>query len=288
MNAVYLAFKAFDIHELLCHAIADAAGLYSRAGLSVTLLDSTFTPDDALPENTFHAATGAALASFLSGQQRKVVFVACDRPMFWLYGRPGIESVRQLAQGRVATFTDIAPPARFLRRFLNEAGIAPGLLPCRDDASRLGLLSSCSVDGALISSFYLPHEVVSRGTQQLALLGDSIRLPSTGLAVTTEFYLESPELVAGMVGVYQEAMKLVFDDDQSVLRSVLVETFARTPEGLDGAVQVIRHCYNPFCYSCDDILQPAVDSLAAGMGLSVRPAEELYEFKYIESYNQSL
>ena len=108
MNDVYLAYKAYDLHELLCHAIADAAGIYARAGLSVKLLDSTFTPDDALPENTFHAACGAALASFLAGQQRKVVFVACDRPMFWLYARAGIDSVAKLSRGRVATFPDVA------------------------------------------------------------------------------------------------------------------------------------------------------------------------------------
>lgn len=285
MNAVYLAYKAFDIHELLCHAIAERAGLYARAGLAVTLLDSTFTPDEALPDNTFHVATGAAMASFLAGRQRKVVFVACDRPMFWLYGRPGIHSVEQLAQGRVATFTDIAPPAKFLRRFLQEAGIAPGLLPCRDDASRLGLLSSCSVDGALISSFYLPYEVEAHGTRQLAFLGDAMRLPSTGLAVDNVLHLENPELVASMVGVYQVAMKLVFDDDETALRAALQEVFGKSPEGLDAAVRVIRHCYNPFGYSYDSVLQPAVDSLAAGMGLSTRSSRELYDFKYIKSYS---
>ena len=84
MKHIHLAFKAYDVHELLCHAIADATGLYTDAGLAVALIDSTFVPDEALPENTFHAACGAALGSFLAGQRRKVVFVACDKPMFWL------------------------------------------------------------------------------------------------------------------------------------------------------------------------------------------------------------
>ena len=285
MNDVYLAYKAYDIHELLCHAIADAAGLYARAGLSVKLLDATFTPDDALPENTFHAACGAALASFLTGQQRKVVFVACDRPMFWLYGRAGIESVDQLAQGRVATFPDVAPPSKFLQKYLKESGVAPGLLPCRDDTSRLGLLASCSVDGALISSNYLPHEVEARGARQLAFLGDSLRLPSTGLAVSSELHQSNPKLVAGMVNVYQQAMKLVFDDDQTILRSALQRSFDQEEEGLDMAIRVIRQCYNPFGYSYENVLQDAIDGFAAGMGLASRSSRELYEFKYIKSYN---
>ena len=55
MKHIHLAFKAYDVHELLCHAMAEATGLYTDAGLAVTLIDSTFVPDEALPENTFHA-----------------------------------------------------------------------------------------------------------------------------------------------------------------------------------------------------------------------------------------
>lgn len=283
MTCVYLAYKAYDPHELLCHAVADEAGLYAGAGLRVTLLDTTFTPDEALPENTFHAACGAALASFLAGGQRKVVFVACDRPMFWLYGRPGVDSVDKLAQGRVATFPDNTPPARFLQKLLADSGVAPGLLPCRDDASRLGLLTSCSVDGALLSSHVLPHEVEARGARQLAFIGDCLRLPSTGLAVTSEFCQEQPQLVAKMVGVYKEAMNLVFDEDDALLRLALQRRFGKPAEGIDRAVEIIRQCYNPAGYSFDDVLQPAVDQLAAGMGLPARPSRDLYEFSYIKS-----
>lgn len=285
MTDIYLAYKAYDIHELLCHAIADTAGLYREAGLNVCLRDSTFIPDEALPENTFHAACGAALASFLSGHPRKVVYVACDRPMFWLYGRRDIESIGQLDQGRLATYPDNTPPGKILSGLIENWGIAPGLLPSRDDVSRLGLLASGSVDGALISSYFLPHEVEARGGNQLVLVGDSIRLPSAGLAVAGELYEEKPELVAVMVGIYQQAMKIIFKDEQSILRTTLREAFGKTDEGMDKSIEVIRHCYNPFGYSYDSVLQPAVDSMAAAMGLASRSSKDLYEFKYIKSYN---
>jgi len=285
MRDIYLGFKAFDVHELLCHGIAEAGGFYDDAGISVKLLDTTFMPDGALPENTFHVACGAALASFLSGRKRKIVFVACDRPMFWLYGRPGIDSVDQLKQGRVATFPDPAPPSRFLQAVLKKAGVAPGLLPSRDDVARLALLKSGSVDAALLSSHFLPAEVEQHGARQLAFVGENLRLPSTGLAVSSDMFDEQPELVSSMVGVYQQAMKSVFDDDQSLLREVLLQSFAKPEQSLDQAVQVIRDCYNPFGYSYDNLLQSAVDNMAAGMGLSSRGSGELYEFKYVKSYN---
>ncbi len=55
--------------------------------------------------------------------------------------------------------------------------------------------------------------------------------------------------------------------------------------GLEQTIEVIRHCYNPFGYSYDNVLSSAVDNMAAGMGLATRDAGELYEFKYINSYN---
>jgi ABC-type nitrate/sulfonate/bicarbonate transport system substrate-binding protein len=285
VKKIYLAFKAYDVHELLCHAIAESTGLYAQAGLSVTLLDATFVPDDALPENTFHAACGAALAGYLRGQQRKVVFVACDKPMFWLYGRRGIDSVEQLAQARVATFPDVAPPSHFLRKLLSDAGIAPGLLPSRDDTARLALLTSASVDAALLSSLYLPHEVESRGPRRIAFIGDTLRLPSTGLAVSGELNDTQPQLVAQMVNIYQEAMKLVHSDNDEVFRSVLVSDFGMPAETLAGSMALVRDCYNPFGYSYDSLLQSAVDGMAAGLGLSSRAPADLYEFKYIKSHH---
>jgi hypothetical protein len=285
MTEIHLGFRAYDVHELLCHGIAEAAGYYADAKLTVKLLDTTFLPEEALPEKTFHAACGAALASFLSGHKRKVVFIACDRPMFWLYGRQGIASVEQLAQARVATFPEAAPPAKFLDRILAAADVAPGLIPCRDDAARLAMLTSGSVDAALLGSRYMPAQVLSRGCKQLVSVGESLRLPSTGLAISQYLFESEPQLVASMVDIYQQAMKHVFDDDQELLRKVLMETFEMPEQGLDQAVQVIRDCYNPFGYSCDNLLQSAVDNMAAGMGLSARVAGDLYEFKYIKSYN---
>lgn len=55
-------------------------------GVEVTLIDSTFVPDEQLPSMTFHAACGAALVGWLKGSQG----------------------------ARVAGFSGIAPPAYFL------------------------------------------------------------------------------------------------------------------------------------------------------------------------------
>lgn len=285
MKDVYLGFKAYDVHELLCYAVASVAGFYAEESLSVKLIDTTFVPDEALPERTLHVTCGAALSSFLFGAKRRVVFVACDRPMFWLYAQPGIDTIEQLADGRVATFRDASPPSKFLKKMLQEAGVAPGLLPSRDDVARLGLLASGSVDGALMSSHFLPSEVERVGVRQLAFVGKEIRLPSAGLAVSDKLYEEQPGLIATMVKIHQRAMKAIFDDDQTLLRKALIECFGKREDSLDQAVAVIRECYNPFGYSYESILQPAIDGMAASAGLATRNCSELYDFEYIKSYN---
>jgi hypothetical protein len=81
------------------------------------------------------------------------------------------------------------------------------------------------VDATLISSLYLPHEIKSHGSNQLAFIGAEQRLPSSGLAVTEHLFESEPELVATVTGVYQQAMAHVYADDDRALRSVLTDVF---------------------------------------------------------------
>jgi hypothetical protein len=123
--------------------------------------------------------------------------------------------------------------------------------------------------------------VEARGARLLAFLGDTLRLPSTGLAVTAEMHHANPELVAGMVGVYRRAMDRIFDDDQAALQTVLRDVFNQPAEHLDQAVQLIRHCYNPAGHSHESLLQDAIDGFSAGLGTETRAAAELYDFQYL-------
>ena len=61
MKTVECGIKAFDVHELLCHFVAQRGGFYAVAGLDVRLVDTTFTPDERLPDaDYFQVACGAA------------------------------------------------------------------------------------------------------------------------------------------------------------------------------------------------------------------------------------
>lgn len=282
MKPVQIAFKAFDCHELLCHAVASELDLYRAAGLQPRLIDSTFIADEALKQPAFHAACAAALAGFLKGNALRAVYVACTRPMFWLYGRPGLASLSALEGSRIASFADFAPPTAFLRERLAGAGVRAELLPCRDDAARLGLLRSGSVEAALISSACLPHQLEAEGLRPLVFIGTELQLPSTGLAVADELVTGAPELVAAMVKVYRRATEQIFTND-SLLETVLDKTFSIPATRSGEAARVVRACYTRDG-RCDMALaQRAVDAMARTIGAASRPAADFYDFRFLDS-----
>jgi hypothetical protein len=280
-DRIYLGFKAYDIHELLCHVVAETGGFYQQADLEPGLIDTTFLPDEALPENTFQVACAAALSGFLSGKDLKVILVACDRPMFWLYGRPGIDSIDQLANGKVAAYIDNTPPAKFLQHMLHTADIEAESLPARDDRARLAMLTSGSVDGALLSSCYLPVEIARHHCLPLGFVGDHIRVPSTGLAASGQLLEQKPELASSLVGVYQKALLAIFDEDQTLLRKSLMDKFNIASTDLALAVKTIRSCYVSEGRSDETLLQSAMDLVAGDMGLPTRNFEALYDFCWL-------
>ena len=185
MKTVKCGIKAFDIHELLCHFVAQRGGFYAAAGLDVKLVDTTFTPDEKLPvADYFQVACGAA--AFSRDIAFRVFLAAVTRPMFWLYGSAGTEKVEQLAGKRIATFPPLAPPYWFNRIALRNHGLDPDkdveLKPARDDAIRLGLLREGAVDAALISSAISPVTLQELGLNVLSLVGDEIRFVTSGIA----------------------------------------------------------------------------------------------------------
>ncbi len=109
---VTCGIRAFDPHELLCHAVADRHGFYADEGLTVGLRDTSFTPDADLPATSyFQVACGAAALGRKAGHPWKVVLAGVDRPMFWVYG-----TASSLVGARIAGYPPGSPPDVLLRR----------------------------------------------------------------------------------------------------------------------------------------------------------------------------
>lgn len=278
MTKVNLGFKAFDVHELLCHFVAQRGGFYRQHGLQVGLIDTTFVPDDKLPPRTFHAACGAVLLGYINGATYKVLLVNTDRPMFWLHGANRVNSVAELAGKRIASYPGMAPPAHFLAAI--TASIEVQLLPVSTDVARLGMLRSGDVDVALISSALPPAIMARHGYSNALLLGDEFRAPSTGLAINSALLSEEPELVASMVKAHQQSLAAIHNDD-ALVKLVLAEELGLPVPAVAETVMLVRQLFTKDGRSSKAVEQEAIAAVAARLGVEELPAEPLYDYSQL-------
>lgn len=284
MKTVECGIKAFDIHELLCHFVARRCGYYEAAGLDIRLLDTSFIPDDRLPDaNYFQVACGSALLS--RNVRFRVVLAAVTRPMFWLYGAAGIGAVEQLAGKRIATFPPPAPPYWLNRIVLRKHGLDPDtdveLKPARDDAIRLGLLREGAADAALISSAVSPVAIQRLGLNSLTMLGDELTVVTSGIATTEKIASEDPELVGELVNIYRQSLAVI-RDSPAVIHSILEDVMSISREDAVKTRKLFLPCYTPDGYVDAESLQAGLADLGAEPGMDVPPdAGEIYDLEHL-------
>ena len=282
MTKVQFGFKAFDAHELLCHFVAAKAGLYQRHRLQIELVDITFAVDTDLPQHMFQVSCGAALSSVLQGTPQRVIFVATDRPMFWLYATRDIESLKDLKNKKVATFPAIAPPHQLANIILQRAGVEPKqdvvLAPARDDVARFGLLKTGDADAAVISSAISPVTVKKAGFHELCFFGDMIRMPTTGLAVHATQLKQQAGLVDTLVAILREGLSVLHSDP--VFVADVLQHYFDVPAEITGKTAAMYEKY--FTHdgqTTPEIAQLAVDSLRKSLQIDTPISwQEIYDF----------
>ena len=281
MKTVECGIKAFDIHELLCHFVARRGGFYAAAGLDVKLVDTTFTPDEKLPDaDYFQVACGAAV--FSRSVLFRIFLAAVTKPMFWLYGTAGIDSIKQLAGKRIATYPPLAPPYWFNRIALRNHGLDPDtdveLKPARDDAIRLGMLREGAVDAALISSAVSPVTIQRLGLNILTLVGDEIGFVTSGIATTEKIAQEDPGLVESLVGVYRQSLAVIHDSPAEI-QPILADVMGVSNEVAEKTYELVLPCYSQDGYMDMDAVRESLNSLSSEMGNEAPVnADDLYDF----------
>ena len=282
MKSISIGFKAFDPHELLCHFVASDCGLYKRESLDIELVDITFTTDAELPNNLFQVSCGAALSSALQGYHQRIVFVATDKPMFWLYSKQEIKNINELVNTKIATYPATSPPHHLANLVLNKSGINAakeiGLLPARDDMARLGLLKSGNVDAAVISSAISPVKIEQAGYRILCCLGDLLRVPTTGLAVDQSYLDKEPELVQTITGILLESLSIIHNDPD-MIGSVLGKYFDVGDEFKNDTAKLYQRYFTDNGRTTAAIAQSAIKSLCKSLSIPTTPDwKEIYCF----------
>ena len=281
MTTIEVGFKAFDPHELLCHFVAVNAGLYKRENIDVELIDISFVADTELPSHVCQVSCGAALGSALRGMPQRILFVATDKPMFWIYSNNEIKSLGELARSKIATFPAIAPPYHLANIILKKSGINVERdivwLSARDDVARFGLLASGNVDAAVISSIIAPAKIEQTGKNRLCFFGDKIRIPTTGLAVDQSYLEKETELIKTLVNILKHSLSIIHQDPNAVAR-VLKEYFDVDDSIKMETAELFQNYYTKDGRTTQEIAQNAINTLCKSLSISTIPDwQQIYD-----------
>jgi NitT/TauT family transport system substrate-binding protein len=145
-------------HAVLAFSTSRDKGYYRDEGLEVELiLMSAPIASRALVSGDVEAATvgGAGLPPVLSGAPLRFVFTTYNRPMFWLFGKSELRSVKELKGKKVGVSGIGSGPDSLLRETLRRNGLEGGrdvtILSLGVMPTIYGGLQSGIVDAAMLS-----------------------------------------------------------------------------------------------------------------------------------------
>lgn len=184
-------------HAVLAFSTSRDKGYYRDEGLDVELiLMSAPIASRALVSGDVEVATvgGAGLPPVLSGAPLRFVFTTYHRPMFWLFGKPEIRSVKELKGKRVGVSGIGSGPDSLLREALRRNS-----LDGSRDVAILGLgvmptiyngLHSGVVDAAMLSPPFT-FRAEEAGFRELIAFPNQDLVELQGSILVREAFLQS-------------------------------------------------------------------------------------------------
>jgi NitT/TauT family transport system substrate-binding protein len=152
-------------------------------------------------EIDFGMSAGTLLTARLRGAPFKNVFVAMDKPLYYLFAQPSINGIRDLLDmpigvARIGTSTHVAAMAA-----LNSAGVPSDRVTFIANAGSdqaLAALQSGAVAATVVTP---PGDVAAEqmGYRNLGFLGDYLDYLTAGLATHEDVIRDRPELVRAIV-----------------------------------------------------------------------------------------
>ncbi|WP_019929623.1 hypothetical protein [Nocardia sp. BMG111209] len=276
---ILLGYRDHNVHELLCHEIADRAGYYDRLGVEVRAVPGADHPDAALS-----AGLGGSLIETLRGQRRwKVALVHTLHPLFWIWTRRS--DFRSAGPTVLAGFPAGSIVDALTRKMLENhwaAAESPETLRypggSLGDRRRLEALTSGAADAAVIGSAFAPSAVVRLGLTDSLFFGATLRFPTAGLAVdSARMSLDDPA-VRKIVAAQTAALTAIGERDPVALDAVtsLLHDAGR-PDAHHFLADYLSPQYGPTPEDVRTAGADALDWLAAALGTGTDAATDFYE-----------
>jgi NitT/TauT family transport system substrate-binding protein len=113
---------------VIAFTAAKEKGYYKEEELNVELVHmSAPTAAQALIGGSveFSTVSGSAIPAMLAGAPLRLIFTSYERPMFWLFSKPEIKTVRELQTRKVGVSGIGSGPATLLVKILRKHGLEP-------------------------------------------------------------------------------------------------------------------------------------------------------------------
>jgi NitT/TauT family transport system substrate-binding protein len=180
--------------------IGEQKGYYKENGLKVlSIMASSQAGIQGLLGGSFDVSQilGQSSAFILRGAPLKIVMVFDTRPLFWLYGKKGINSLGDLKGGKLVGVSSLgASTDQMTRELLSRNGIDPRrdvvIQGTGTGSVRMAALLSGALDAAIVN----PAErivVKKQGLSELIFYGDQLETVAGGVSVTEKLMADKSD-----------------------------------------------------------------------------------------------
>lgn len=226
--------------------VAKERGFYREEGLDVELvvMPAAVAVQALIGGNVeFATVGGAGLPPVLRGAPLRFLFTTFNRPMFWLYSKPDIRSIKDLKGKRVGVSSLGSGPDSLLRDLLKRHGLEGGrdvvIMPMGAGTARFVALKAGSVDAAMLS---IPGNFMAEeaGFRELVSFIKQDLVELQGSIVAREGLLESdPRLAEKFV---RGSLKGLFYFRNNRAETIaILSRFLRVKDDLAGRIYDLIH-----------------------------------------------
>lgn len=188
--------------------IAKEKGFYAEEGLDVEIV--FMGPSQAVTATIngdlqFNANLGTTLRAAFRGAPARAILSLNRGPGFWLFSKPEIRSVGELAGQTVATGPAGSSPHTFMLFILGKFGLAGKVNVLPLASGEVAALTSGKVAASYANSDGYIH-AQDAGFRKLLSFLDHIEQPTSGIGTSVEMITNKPALVQGFVNATFRAM----------------------------------------------------------------------------------
>lgn len=280
---VTVGVPVLDVTQSALYVARDR-GYFQKEGLEVELiLMRGAVANQALIAGNveFTTVPTAGLQAALQGAPIKVVLSTFHKPMFWLYSRPEIRSIKELSGKKVAVSSLGAAGDSALRELFKKNAVDENrevaILAIGTTASRLGALASNAVDAAMMT---FPHNITAAesGFRELISFIASDIIQLQGAIVTRDALLQSD--VAFVEKFLRATIRgmIYYSSNRSGAIPILARN-VKTQEDLAAKIyDLVKPALTPEGILNDDLQKRVMSPLLERVGKRDTPVARFFDF----------